>query len=137
MFHTKILRRTVKEEVEVFMKEVIDKIRSKYGDPYIVCVMDNHASHRSKVMKAFFERERVEPMFMPPYSSPLNPIEHTWWACKAEWASQMARIKKVYDKNKFSTDLDIIVKQVFEKFTYRIMHGSDRAYDLVLKRQLV
>ena len=65
---------------------------------------------------------------MPPYSSPLNPIEHAWAVTKREWASQMARITTVYDKTKFETDLGLVTQGVFQRFTYRMMHGSDAAY---------
>jgi len=117
LVHTKILRRTVKLEVEVFLFELVTKIRQTHGNVKIVIVLDNHAAHRSKLVKAFFEREGIIPLFTPPYSSPLNAIEHAWFCVKNEWAKQMARVISVYDKTKFESDLDLVTRQVFSRFT--------------------
>jgi len=121
----------------MFLVELLEKIRSAKIDRRIVIVLDNHAAHRSKLLRAFFEREDVVPLFTPPYSSPLNAIEHAWAVTKREWATQMARITKVYDKNKFETDLALVTERVFQGFTFTMMHGSDKSYRRVLAHELV
>lgn len=46
----------------------------------IVLVLDNASSHKSKKVRAFIEKhkERIELLFLPPYSPDLNPVERVW-----------------------------------------------------------
>jgi transposase len=46
----------------------------------IFLILDNARWHRAKELKEFFEanRERLEFIFLPPYSPELNPIERVW-----------------------------------------------------------
>jgi transposase len=46
----------------------------------IFLILDNARWHRPKDLKEFFEanRQRLEFIFLPPYSPELNPIERVW-----------------------------------------------------------
>lgn len=46
----------------------------------IYLVIDNAPSHRSKIVEKFLEsvKDKLEVIFLPPYSPKLNPIEHFW-----------------------------------------------------------
>jgi transposase len=46
----------------------------------IYLVIDNASSHRAKKVKVFLEsvKDKLEVIFLPPYSPKLNPIEHFW-----------------------------------------------------------
>lgn len=46
----------------------------------ILLIMDNARWHRAKILKPFFfqHRNRLIPVFLPPYSPELNPIERVW-----------------------------------------------------------
>ncbi len=46
-------------------------------------IMDNASWHKSKSLKW----GRFEPIYLPPYSPDLNPIERLWLLVKAEWFS--------------------------------------------------
>lgn len=48
-----------------------------------VLILDNASWHRSKKLKW----GRFEPVFLPPYSPDLNPIERLWLLMKQEWFS--------------------------------------------------
>jgi len=46
----------------------------------MIVVIDNAAWHRSKKTKSFVEKnkERVEIVYLPPYSPEMNPTEECW-----------------------------------------------------------
>lgn len=46
----------------------------------ILLIMDNARWHRAKALKPFFflHQDRLIPVFLPPYSPELNPIERVW-----------------------------------------------------------
>lgn len=46
----------------------------------ILLIMDNARWHRAKALKPFFlhHQNRLVPIFLPPYSPELNPIERVW-----------------------------------------------------------
>ena len=43
-----------------------------------VIVMDNASFHRKNVLSRIAEKFDCSPLFLPPYSPDLNPIEHFW-----------------------------------------------------------
>lgn len=49
--------------------------------PRQVLIMDNASWHKNKSLKW----GRFEPMYLPPYSPDMNPIERLWLVIKAEW----------------------------------------------------
>ena len=57
-------------------------------------VMDNAAFHKSEATRQLINDANCEPLFLPPYSPDLNPIEKFW-------ANLKAKIKKTISK--FST----------------------------------
>ncbi len=43
-------------------------------------VVDNVRYHHAKLLKTFLAKhEKLELMYLPPYSPDLNPIERAWW----------------------------------------------------------
>ncbi len=46
-----------------------------------ILILDNASWHKSKQLRW----GRFEPMFLPPYSPDLNPIERLWLVIKAKW----------------------------------------------------
>jgi transposase len=67
---------------EVFESFVRDHLIPvlKPGD---VVVLDNLGAHHRKSTLALIEEAGAEPLFMPPYSPDLNPIELCWSKLKA------------------------------------------------------
>jgi len=63
-----------------FKKHLKKVIKSLQYEKLII-VLDNVKYHHAKKLKPFLEqnRERLELMFLPPYSPDLNPIERVWW----------------------------------------------------------
>ena len=49
-------------------------------------VMDNHSAHHSLDVKDHPADCDIPSLFLPVYSSPLNPIEHVWSCFKHHWS---------------------------------------------------
>jgi transposase len=62
-------------------KKHLKKVIKSLPDEKLIIVLDNVRYHHAKKLKPFLEqnRERLELMFLPPYSPDLNPIERVWW----------------------------------------------------------
>ena len=67
------------------------KLRS--GD---VVIMDNCRIHHIADVKTLLGKVGATPLFMPPYSPELNPIEETWSLIKATFKSLEARTIAAY-----------------------------------------
>ena len=79
-----MIKSTKKEEVLAFIEELLAK--APVSLERIRLVLDNHSSHRSRLLKDFFAAKNVQVLFLPPYSSPLNSVERVWAYFKHEWA---------------------------------------------------
>lgn len=66
-------------DAEVFLK-FLKQVLVKYPKGKIVMVLDNSRIHHAKLIQPFLEenKERLELMFLPPYSPDLNIIEGLW-----------------------------------------------------------
>ena len=74
-----------------FVASVTEPIRS------VVLVMDNHAAHHSDRVAAYCLRVRLSLKFLPPYSSPLNPVERIWGQVKHHWGKRMSQLRVPFD----------------------------------------
>jgi transposase len=65
------------------ISEFLEKIRSaNQGYKAIIAVLDNFPSHKSKEVREKAKRYGIYPLFLPPYSPDLNPIEFMWKSIK-------------------------------------------------------
>ena len=62
--------------------EFLNKIRSENPDKHIVVILDRFASHRALDTIECAENLEIIPVFLPPYSPDLNPIEYIWKSIK-------------------------------------------------------
>lgn len=62
----------------------ISRLKDKSKGPSVV-IMDNLSVHKSKVVADLFDTDSFKQLFLPPYSSPLNPIERLWAVIKRSW----------------------------------------------------
>lgn len=64
---------------QIFLNEANDAL--KFGRKRQLLIMDNASWHKRKSL----EWGRFEPVYLPPYSPDLNPIERLWLLVKMEW----------------------------------------------------
>ena len=81
--------RTDSDNTQAFLQQFLHLTAAPHDE--IVIVADNHSAHKSQSTQRFLERHNVRLLHLPPYSSPLNPIEHVWSAFKSRWRSRMAQ----------------------------------------------
>ena len=58
----------------------------------VVLVMDNHPSHDNKALQEYLDKKGISVRFLPPASSPLNPIEEVWAAVKRHFATTILEL---------------------------------------------
>jgi transposase len=54
-------------------------------------IMDQHPVHLASMVRAFLDRHHIRYIYLPPYSSELNPIEEAWSKFKHFLKQQKAR----------------------------------------------
>ncbi|MDA8092428.1 MAG: transposase [Betaproteobacteria bacterium] len=64
-------------------------------DRKIILVVDGHPTHKAKLVREFVEAnaERLELVFLPPYSPELNPNELAWAHLKGKIGRSTIRTK--------------------------------------------
>ncbi len=95
-------------DAQVFRKLLIN-VLNIYPKGKIVMVLDNARIHHVKLIQPFLEenKDRLELVFLPPYSPNLNPIEGLW-----KWLKN-AVIYNVFYKNVHQIKLAV---QVFIQY---------------------
>jgi transposase len=76
-----LLRHVDTEHMNAFLEVLSGTVAQ---DEHIVLVMDNAGWHRSKDLKM---PSNITPLFLPPYSPELNPIERLWAYLKSHFLS--------------------------------------------------
>jgi putative transposase len=91
------LEHSRKEDVCSFLT----KIRKENPEKSLLIILDNFSSHHAHETLTVARKENIDLIFLPPYSSDLNPIEYIWKS-----------IKRVVSRT-FIRDLDHI-KEIIE-----------------------
>jgi len=76
-------------------------------------------------------------LFLPPYSSVLNPIEKVWNTMKYIWSKNVAKIRTDYNHSHFESDLNLILGQVRQKLSSKSLEASKDYYEMCLADKLV
>ena len=63
-------------------EEYIEQKLSPALKPDMIIIMDNASFHKSLKIRQLIESKGCKLIFLPPYSSDLNPIEHYWYKIK-------------------------------------------------------
>ncbi len=68
-----------KYDAEIFL-HFLKNVLEQYPDGKTVMILDNAKIHHAKLLQSFLEenKERLELVFLPPYSPNLNKIEELW-----------------------------------------------------------
>jgi transposase len=65
---------------------LLEKTLEVYPEGKSVIFLDNSSTHKAKALSPFLEenKDRIELVFLPPYSPDLNKIEELWRWIKAD-----------------------------------------------------
>ncbi len=63
------------------MKEFLEGLAKKFGETRILMIMDRASWHTSKKL---IIPDTIIPLFLPPLSPQLNPVEHLWKHIRTE-----------------------------------------------------
>ena len=76
-------------------------------------------------MTNYLLAQNVELIFLPAYSSVLNPIERCWQLVKQRWMKVMGRMRYRYDVQAIEADIQLTCTQVGERLSARMLHSPD------------
>lgn len=80
-----------KTNTDCFIK-FLKQLRARFkSDEEICIVMDNATAHRSKRATDFMTKNKITPLFLPPYTPELNSIEHLWAVYKSRVARDLGQ----------------------------------------------
>ena len=77
----------------------------------VTIILDNASFHRKKRLYEIAQRHKRNIIFLPPYSTELNPIEHFW-----HWLK-----KTTADFFKFCSNLNIAISEALQKWIIKFM----------------
>ncbi len=81
-FHLMEFEENISTSVAIFLNE----LEKAYPNKHIVLVFDNAPSHLPKIVR---DRERINCIFLPPYSPELNPAERFFGEVRKSTANQI------------------------------------------------
>lgn len=75
-----IAKRSDKGNARTFKKFLI-KVMHEFTNKKVIMILDNVRYHHANMLKPFLEKnhDKIEFLFLPPYSPDLNPMERIWW----------------------------------------------------------
>jgi transposase len=91
-------------------KKYLKKVLYKYNNKEkIVMILDNVRYHHAKLLKPFLEKhdQKLELIYLPPYSPDLNPMERVWWY-----------MRKKITHNRYMDSLKVRKKKFWQMFSY-------------------
>jgi transposase len=88
LVHAEVLSES--NNAEIF-RNFIEALKAKCAGRRVLLVMDNLRIHHAKLLHGTYGADFRE-MFLPPYSSPLNPIERLWSVLKRAWTRNLFHV---------------------------------------------
>ena len=99
---------TDNESVVKFMDEL-----AKHIKPGATIVLDNHPSHHSVEVRKRIASMEANALYLPLYTSELNPIERVWAMFKRRWADKIVEEKGAIDNERAQKHIrDILENQI-------------------------
>ena len=86
------------------VREFLQTIRKMNPDADLVIILDNFRSHHADTTREYADLNRIDLVFLPPYSPDLNPIEFIWKS-----------IRRIISRT-FIRDLDHLKQIVLDAF---------------------
>lgn len=105
-----ITNRTCKETIKDFLSKMLSEAPVPVNQ--IICVADNHSAHKSHMVRDYCNERGLELYFLPPMSSPLNPIEKVWSIFKRLFSKHIAGITVKIDLPALENHIRIVLELV-------------------------
>lgn len=111
-------------DAEVFL-EFLKLILKKYPTGKIVMILDNARIHHAKLIQPFLEenQDRLELVFLPPYSPELNLIEGLWKWMKETIINNVfyAKVQEIrINVRKFVLDINTRTDEVIDRLCVKM-----------------
>lgn len=110
-------------DAKVFLK-FLHKVLEKYPSGKIALILDNARIYHAKLLKPFLqENERLQLVFLPPYSPKLNLVEGLWFWLKHSviYNDFYATINEICDAvNGFIDSISEVPEQVIDRLCVRL-----------------
>jgi transposase len=110
-------------DAKVFLK-FLHKVLEIYPLGKIVLILDNARVHHAKLLKSFLqENERLQLVFLPPYSPKLNLVEGLWFWLKHSviYNAFYATVNEIRDAvNGFIDSISRIPEQVIDRLCVKM-----------------
>jgi len=110
-------------DAKVFLK-FLHKVLEIYPSGKIALILDNARIHHAKLLKPFLqENERLQLVFLPPYSPKLNLVEGLWFWLKQSVIYNVfyATVNEIRDAvNGFIDSISAIPEQIIDRLCVRL-----------------
>ena len=125
--------KTNSDNTQAFLQQFLHLASAPHEE--IIIVADNHSSHKSRSTKIFLLKHNIQMLYLPPYSSPLNPIEHIWASFKVLWRKKLALCLSKIPKDQLENMVNEVLEQV--KYTPNLLMTINSTIRRVLNDELV
>lgn len=91
-------------------------------------ILDNHAAHHTKKVKAAFEQFNIVPHFMPPYSPQFNSIEALWGCIKRNVKNKLAEVPGILEQSQFQRILENVYDSITPEQQAKAAYHNNRNF---------
>ena len=101
----------------------------------LIVVLDNNGAHHARTVKDFCTFNNLTLMFLPAYSSCLNPSEKIWSYAKRSLANRLARTKAKLDVTHLETMLEDVCAGL--NMSHNVLDAPQKYFDKALRGIIV
>jgi hypothetical protein len=106
-----------------FLKLFVKELKVNIATVVLIC--DNHSGHGTPMIKEWCAKNKLELVYLPKYSSALNPVERYWGLVKAKWKKDISRLKTNYNIVNLYQDVNNLMRLVAGTLTDDILRCID------------
>ena len=121
--------------MKAFIEKLISSVPCRTNS--ILLVMDQHSSHKAKLVTDYLATLNIQTLLTPPYSSPFNVCEHVWALFKHQFAKEISKITVAYDFDGIERDMELVINEVGSRLTPAILLSNQKYMDISLRGNLV
>ena len=77
-----------------------------------------HPAHKAHLVREYLSFINLEVIFLPTWSSTLNPVESFWNVFKGVFKKEVSGIRRLYDHDFFEADVHEIMRLTVQQTRY-------------------